>query len=166
MGFFQDLKEDLSMAVNELIPEENLDNQPNEDVSAAISEQEAINADAFRAAVERLDDEFPTVEIPEEAAQMMAAAQEAEIPQMEAVPEEAMPKLPEMQELPAMEEPEPAADPAMQELWNQVPTEEEGVSLDELVAVAEAAAVSAGEEIPFAKQAEAPVMPEAPVQAA
>lgn len=68
MGFFQDLKEDLSMAVNELIPEvdEELEN-PGETVEKAETEEKqepvsdsneavVVNEDSFRAAVDRLDE--------------------------------------------------------------------------------------------------------------
>lgn len=61
MGFFQDLKEDLSMAVNELIPEadEELAN-PEETVEnkeeAAQEDTIVVNEDVFRAAVDRLDE--------------------------------------------------------------------------------------------------------------
>lgn len=63
MGFFQDLKEDLSMAVNELIPEtdEELSNpeetSENKEEAKAMPEDEVVvNEDVFRAAVERLDE--------------------------------------------------------------------------------------------------------------
>ena len=147
MGFFQDLKDDLSMAVNELIPEENLETQPNEDVSAAISEEEAINADAFRAAVERLDEDVPAA----------GGAQTVPDPAGTQVPVSAGPSM----------EPESAVDPSIAEMFADAQGEmqqEEGVSLDELVAVVEAAADSAGEELSFAN-IEAPV-PEAVMQAA
>lgn len=63
MGFFQDLKEDLSMAVNELIPEtdEELSNpeetSENKEEAKEMPEDEVVvNEDVFRAAVERLDE--------------------------------------------------------------------------------------------------------------
>ncbi|MGN0131800.1 MAG: polymer-forming cytoskeletal protein [Lachnospiraceae bacterium] len=66
MGFFQDLKEDLSMAVNELIPEadeelavseENGEKEEKETDGETTQEAAVVvNEDVFRAAVERLDE--------------------------------------------------------------------------------------------------------------
>lgn len=69
MGFFQDLKEDLSMAVNELIPEadeeltnpeetaENKDETVENKEETAKEDEVVVNEDAFRAAVDRLGED-------------------------------------------------------------------------------------------------------------
>lgn len=69
MGFFQDLKEDLSMAVNELIPEadeelanpeetaENKEETVENKEETAKEDEVVVNEDAFRAAVDRLGED-------------------------------------------------------------------------------------------------------------
>ena len=69
MGFFQDLKEDLSMAVNELIPEadeelanpeetaENREETVENKEETAKEDEVVVNEDAFRAAVDRLGED-------------------------------------------------------------------------------------------------------------
>lgn len=59
MGFFQDLKEDLSMAVNELIPEADSETENLEGQAADKEQTDAtvlVDEDIFRAAVDRLDE--------------------------------------------------------------------------------------------------------------
>lgn len=79
MGFFSDLKEDLSQAVNELMPEENLDQadavetkkQPIESVQDPVTESEAetqpVNENATdNAALEEMLKNLDSIEIPQE----------------------------------------------------------------------------------------------------
>lgn len=92
MGFFQDLKEDLSMAVDELVTD--VDDQENPGKAV-----EEVNEDLFRAAVERLDENSDLLQ--EEVAKEPAAAE----PIIEAVSPEPTPE-PALAE-PVIEEPVP-----------------------------------------------------------
>ena len=63
MGFFSDLKEDLSQAVNELMPEENLDQA----TAGELKEQPVENTDAKdNAALEEMLKNLDSIEIPQE----------------------------------------------------------------------------------------------------
>ena len=63
MGFFSDLKEDLSQAVNELMPEENLDQA----AAGELKEQPVENTDAKdNAALEEMLKNLDSIEIPQE----------------------------------------------------------------------------------------------------
>ena len=93
MGFFQDLKEDLSMAVNELMPEETVEEAVKAETTESVEETVAVDEDLFRAAVERLDesaDVFAEDKVDEEEAELVAAVEAAmaeEIAQEENVAE-------------------------------------------------------------------------------
>lgn len=93
MGFFQDLKEDLSMAVNELMPEETVEEAVKAETTEGAAETVAVDEDLFRAAVERLDesaDVFAEDKVDEEEAELVAAVEAAmaeEIAQEENVAE-------------------------------------------------------------------------------
>lgn len=104
MGFFSDLKEDLSQAVNELMPEENL----NKAGATEVKEQAQVNAQETvevkeqpvqsvgetsrdNAAVEEMLKNLDTVEIPEEEPE--AAPAEEETKAADEVTEEAVPEL-------------------------------------------------------------------------
>ncbi len=80
MGFFQDLKEDLSMAVNELMPEETVEEAVKAETTEGVAETVAVDEDLFRAAVERLDestDVFAEDKVDEEEAELVAAVEAA-----------------------------------------------------------------------------------------
>lgn len=97
MGFFQELKEDLSMAVNELIPEEDEETLNPEETAeggeqleqtqaAAENGTVEVNEDLFRAAVDRLDENEDIFAKASEAPKEDAAFKEEET--LAAVPEE------------------------------------------------------------------------------
>ncbi len=80
MGFFQDLKEDLSMAVNELMPEETTEEVVQAEATESAEETIAVDEDLFRAAVERLDESaevFAEDKVDEEEAALVAAVEAA-----------------------------------------------------------------------------------------
>lgn len=93
MGFFQDLKEDLSMAVNELMPEETAEEVVKAEATEITEETVAVDEDLFRAAVERLDesaDVFVEDKVDEEEVALVAAVEAAmaeEIAQEESITE-------------------------------------------------------------------------------
>ena len=97
MGFFSDLKEDLSQAVNELMPEENLDQAAAEE----LKEQPVENTDAKdNAALEEMLKNLDSIEIPQEQkteeqpAEKVAEEKVAEeMPQAEETDEIAAPEL-------------------------------------------------------------------------
>ena len=91
MGFFQDLKDDLSMAVDELVTDMGDQETPEKDGTVE------VNEDLFRAAVERLDD---NVDLPQE------NSKQEEIP----VPEPAAPA--SVMEEPVIEKPVPVQEAA------------------------------------------------------
>lgn len=127
MGFFQDLKEDLSMAVNELMPEETVEEAAKAETTESVEETVAVDEDLFRAAVERLDesaDVFAEDKVDEEEAELVAAVEAAmaeEIAQEENVAET-------VEEVTAAVVEEVAAEP-VKEIAPEVPI----VAADELV---------------------------------
>jgi len=56
MGFFQDLKEDLSQAVNELLPEEALENKEAEVTNESLKEAEDAELSELAALLEKMDE--------------------------------------------------------------------------------------------------------------
>lgn len=92
MGFFSDLKEDLSQAVNELMPEENLDQAAAEE----LKEQPVENTDAKdNAALEEMLKNLDSIEIPQEQKTEEQSAEKVaeEMPQAEETEEIAAPEL-------------------------------------------------------------------------
>lgn len=92
MGFFSDLKEDLSQAVNELMPEENLDQAAAEE----LKEQPVENTDAKdNAALEEMLKNLDSIEIPQEQKTEEQPAEKVaeEMPQAEETDEIAAPEL-------------------------------------------------------------------------
>ena len=92
MGFFSDLKEDLSQAVNELMPEENLD----QTTAGELKEQPVENTDAKdNAALEEMLKNLDSIEIPQEPNTEEQSAEKAaeEVPQAEETEEIAAPEL-------------------------------------------------------------------------
>ena len=92
MGFFSDLKEDLSQAVNELMPEENLDQAAAEE----LKEQPVENTDAKdNAAFEEMLKNLDSIEIPQEPKTEEQSAEKVaeEMPQAEETEEIAAPEL-------------------------------------------------------------------------
>ena len=92
MGFFSDLKEDLSQAVNELMPEENLDQAAAEE----LKEQPVENTDAKdNAALEEMLKNLDSIEIPQEPNTEEQSAEKVaeEMPQAEETEEIAAPEL-------------------------------------------------------------------------
>ena len=92
MGFFSDLKEDLSQAVNELMPEENLDQA----TAGELKEQPVENTDAKdNAALEEMLKNLDTIEIPQEQKTEEQPAEKVaeEMPQAEETEEIAAPEL-------------------------------------------------------------------------
>ena len=92
MGFFSDLKEDLSQAVNELMPEENLDQATAEE----LKEQPVENTDAKdNAALEEMLKNLDSIEIPQEQKTEEQPAEKVaeEMPQAEETEEIAAPEL-------------------------------------------------------------------------
>lgn len=92
MGFFSDLKEDLSQAVNELMPEENLDQAAAEE----LKEQPVENTDAKdNAALEEMLKNLDSIEIPQEQKTEEQPAEKVaeEMPQAEETEEIAAPEL-------------------------------------------------------------------------
>ena len=82
MGFFSDLKEDLSQAVNELMPEKNLDQAAAEE----LKEQPVENTDAKdNAALEEMLKNLDSIEIPQEpnTEKQQAEEEAGEMPQAE-----------------------------------------------------------------------------------
>jgi cytoskeletal protein CcmA (bactofilin family) len=126
MGFFQDLKEDLSMAVNELIPDldDDLDDdleepeetdgnveatEKGEAVENSSDEAVVVNEDIFRAAVERLDENADVFAKTEDTAAdaTVTGPEEKQEAETEELAEEAEPAEEAVEEEPA-EEPETA----------------------------------------------------------
>lgn len=107
MGFFSDLKEDLSQAVNELMPEENLDQaaaeelkeQPVENTQGPLREEipEAQTAEDAKdnAALEEMLKNLDSIEIPQEQKTEEQSAEKVaeEMPQAEETEEIAAPEL-------------------------------------------------------------------------
>ena len=92
MGFFSDLKEDLSQAVNELMPEENLDQA----AAGELKEQPVENTDAKdNAALEEMLKNLDSIEIPQEQKTEEQPAEKVaeEMPQAEETEEIAAPEL-------------------------------------------------------------------------
>lgn len=92
MGFFSDLKEDLSQAVNELMPEENLDQA----TAGELKEQPVENTDAKdNAALEEMLKNLDSIEIPQEQKTEEQPAEKVaeEMPQAEETEEIAAPEL-------------------------------------------------------------------------
>lgn len=92
MGFFSDLKEDLSQAVNELMPEENLDQA----TAGELKEQPVENTDAKdNAALEEMLKNLDSIEIPQEQKTEEQSAEKVaeEMPQAEETEEIAAPEL-------------------------------------------------------------------------
>ena len=92
MGFFSDLKEDLSQAVNELMPEENLDQA----TAGELKEQPVENTDAKdNAALEEMLKNLDSIEIPQEPNTEEQSAEKVaeEMPQAEETEEIAAPEL-------------------------------------------------------------------------
>ena len=92
MGFFSDLKEDLSQAVNELMPEENLDQA----AVGELKEQPVENTDAKdNAALEEMLKNLDSIEIPQEQKTEEQPAEKVaeEVPQAEETGEKAAPEL-------------------------------------------------------------------------
>lgn len=92
MGFFSDLKEDLSQAVNELMPEENLDQA----AAGELKEQPVENTDAKdNAALEEMLKNLDSIEIPQEQKTEEQSAEKVaeEMPQAEETEEIAAPEL-------------------------------------------------------------------------
>lgn len=92
MGFFSDLKEDLSQAVNELMPEENLDRT----TAGELKEQPVENTDAKdNAALEEMLKNLDSIEIPQEQKTEEQPAEKVaeEMPQAEETEEIAAPEL-------------------------------------------------------------------------
>lgn len=92
MGFFSDLKEDLSQAVNELMPEENLDQA----AAGELKEQPVENTDAKdNAALEEMLKNLDSIEIPQEQKTEEQPAEKVaeEMPQAEETDEIAAPEL-------------------------------------------------------------------------
>ena len=92
MGFFSDLKEDLSQAVNELMPEENLDQAAAEE----LKEQPVENTDAKdNAALEEMLKNLDSIEMPQEQKTEEQSAEKVaeEMPQAEETEEIAAPEL-------------------------------------------------------------------------
>lgn len=92
MGFFSDLKEDLSQAVNELMPEENLDQA----AAGELKEQPVENTDAKdNAALEEMLKNLDSIEIPQEQKTEEQSAEKVaeEMPQAEETEEIAVPEL-------------------------------------------------------------------------
>ena len=92
MGFFSDLKEDLSQAVNELMPEENLD----QTTAGELKEQPVENTDAKdNAALEEMLKNLDSIEIPQEQKTEEQPAEKVaeEMPQAEETEEIAAPEL-------------------------------------------------------------------------
>ena len=92
MGFFSDLKEDLSQAVNELMPEKNLDQAAAEE----LKEQPVENTDAKdNAALEEMLKNLDSIEIPQEPKTEEQPAEKVaeEMPQAEETEEIAAPEL-------------------------------------------------------------------------
>ena len=92
MGFFSDLKEDLSQAVNELMPEENLDQA----AVGELKEQPVENTDAKdNAALEEMLKNLDSIEIPQEQKTEEQPAEKVaeEVPQAEETEEIAAPEL-------------------------------------------------------------------------
>ena len=91
MGFFSDLKEDLSQAVNELMPEKNLDQAAAEE----LKEQPVENTDAKdNAALEEMLKNLDSIEIPQEpnTEKQQAEEEAGEMPQAEETEEIAAPE--------------------------------------------------------------------------
>ena len=91
MGFFSDLKEDLSQAVNELMPEKNLDQAAAEE----LKEQPVENTDAKdNAALEEMLKNLDSIEIPQEPKTEEQPAEKVaeEMPQAEETEEIAAPE--------------------------------------------------------------------------
>ena len=99
MGFFSDLKEDLSQAVNELMPEEDLDQadsavakkQPAESMHDTAAEKEseipaASENETDNAALEEMLKNLDTIEIPQEETEVLP--EEDQMPEETVVPEE------------------------------------------------------------------------------
>lgn len=103
MGFFSDLKEDLSQAVNELMPEEDLDQaaagelkeQPVENTQEEIPEAQAAEDANDNAALEEMLKNLDSIEIPQEQNTEEQPAEEVaeEVPQAEETEETAAPEL-------------------------------------------------------------------------
>ena len=92
MGFFSDLKEDLSQAVNELMPEENLDQA----TAGELKEQPVENTDAKdNVALEEMLKNLDSIEIPQEQKTEEQPAEKVaeEMPQAEETDEIAAPEL-------------------------------------------------------------------------
>ena len=92
MGFFSDLKEDLSQAVNELMPEENLDQAAAEE----LKEQPVENTDAKdNAALEEMLKNLDSIEMPQEPKTEEQPSEKVaeEMPQAEETEENAAPEL-------------------------------------------------------------------------
>lgn len=100
MGFFQELKEDLSQAVNELVPEEEVMEE-----AVAESEPEILDEDALFAAAE----ESMGIEHTNDVTEMIAASEEMD-KALEDFTSSAATAEPVRTATPAYEEPAPAAD--------------------------------------------------------
>lgn len=150
MGFFQDLKEDLSMAVNELIPEtdEELSNpeetsENKEEAKTVPEDTVVVNEDVFRAAVERLDentDVFADNSL-QEAKEEVKAQEETLQEQDQAQPQEkSEAALEEMQMQTVREQEQEAKDSGMEgedsllkEVWAEIEHEDEETELEKEV---------------------------------
>lgn len=103
MGFFSDLKEDLSQAVNELMPEEDLEQadaaeakkQPLEDAQETVAEKEetaqpVAETPSDNAALEEMLKNLDTIELPKEEPETIPAGEDTEVAEesaKESVPE-------------------------------------------------------------------------------
>lgn len=150
MGFFQDLKEDLSMAVNELIPEtdEELSNpeetsENKEEAKTVPEDTVVVNEDVFRAAVERLDentDVFADNSL-QEAKEEVKAQEETLQEQDQAQPQEKSEAA--LEEMQAQTVPEQESEPKengmegedslVKEVWAEIEHEDEETELEKEV---------------------------------
>lgn len=93
MGFFSDLKDDLSQAVNEMMPEEEGmattegETLPDVDLSAMLDKMEAGNLESEEAASVSFDPEPEPVSEPEPAVEPVAVEEPIVIPEPAAIPE-------------------------------------------------------------------------------
>lgn len=144
MGFFSDLKDDLSQAVNELMPEEELEAA----LAAQGQAKEQAPADAETAETPAKDISLDSLDLSD----MLDKIEELE-PELGAEPE------PE-EEAPVVEEPEPVAEePAVEEVPEEVITTEEPEIPEEEIAIEEPAIPEVAEAVIEKEEAE-PVMAE------
>lgn len=89
MGFFSDLKEDLSQAVNELMPDENVESDVKEETLVEETVKESVEEVLEDAATEEVNDELADVELEE----MLSQLDEEELTAEEEVTDEDMSEL-------------------------------------------------------------------------